>query len=185
VKIITDNKNLMRHGNAVNAHCRAEFWVATRWTWRLGFQPDTGRFVGLSTRTLENYRYKGPVFVEFMVRPDGPRWADRVKEAFADNGKRPSSQDGARVKRTTASTSHVLKAFIRTDRAPGASAKNKQGDRKTVGAASTVSRLMAAISSGDGGADMVRSLPARRAARHNGPVARGARQCRWPPTRAP
>jgi hypothetical protein len=43
VKIITDNisKNLMRHGIAVSAGCRTEFWAASQWTiWPLGFQPQ-------------------------------------------------------------------------------------------------------------------------------------------------
>jgi hypothetical protein len=42
----------------------------------LSFQPqrtpDASRFVGLSTRTLENYRYKGQAIVELMLNPDGP-----------------------------------------------------------------------------------------------------------------
>jgi hypothetical protein len=45
--------------------------------------PDAGRFVGSSTRTLEKYRYKGPVIVEIMLNPDGPLWIDLLREGVA------------------------------------------------------------------------------------------------------
>jgi hypothetical protein len=82
----------------------SEFWAGTwRTAWRLGFLPQRtpapGRFVGLSTRTLEKYRYKGLAIVEVMLNPDGLLRGDRLREASLTPESGLSPEDGERMKR--------------------------------------------------------------------------------------
>jgi hypothetical protein len=92
VEIIRHNitKNLMRHGIAVSAPCRAEFRPVTQWTApggsassrNLRRTPAVLRDCRLEPR--KNTATKGRLIAEIMLNPDGPLWVGRLRDGVPE-----------------------------------------------------------------------------------------------------